>query len=129
LSISAFTLRALWRALRVYARKRISSVPDARIVKLLIQSTFTLANRDQRAGLPAATHLGVTCRSFIRCVAARASGLADQSGNFLLMRQGRLCHALTRQSHGTMQLRLQHLHVWNVRQILRHADIRCAKLQ
>ena len=47
----------------------------------------------------------------------------------LFMGQAALRHALTRQSHGTMQLRLQHLHVWNVRQILRHADICCAKLQ
>lgn len=46
LSISAFTRRALWSALRVYARKRIGMVPDARIAKLLIQSAFTSANGD-----------------------------------------------------------------------------------
>jgi hypothetical protein len=41
LPISAFTRRAIWSALRVYARKRIGMVPDARISKLLIQSMFT----------------------------------------------------------------------------------------
>jgi len=41
LLISAFTRSALWSALRVYARKRIGMVLDARMVKLLIQSAFT----------------------------------------------------------------------------------------
>ena len=30
---------------RVYARKRIAMMPDARIAKMLIQSMLTLANR------------------------------------------------------------------------------------
>jgi hypothetical protein len=47
LCISAFTHRALWSALRVYARKRIDMMPDVRIVKLLIQCAFTLADRTQ----------------------------------------------------------------------------------
>jgi hypothetical protein len=41
LFIIAFTHWALWNVSRVYARKRIAMMPDARMVKLLIQSTFT----------------------------------------------------------------------------------------
>jgi hypothetical protein len=46
LPISAFTRRAFWSALRVYARKRIEMVLDAGMVKLLIQSTFTSPDGD-----------------------------------------------------------------------------------
>jgi hypothetical protein len=41
LLISAFTRWALYGAVRVYARKRIGMMTDARISKLLIQSAFT----------------------------------------------------------------------------------------
>jgi hypothetical protein len=44
LSISAFTRRTLWTALRVYARKRSAAVLELQIVKLLIQNALTLAN-------------------------------------------------------------------------------------
>jgi hypothetical protein len=40
-----YTLGAVRRS-RVYARKRTGMMPDARIVKLLIQNTFTSANED-----------------------------------------------------------------------------------
>jgi len=56
-----FTRRAFWGALRVYARKRIDVMPDARIAKLLIQSAFTSPNGDFGPVLLAASHLGVTC--------------------------------------------------------------------
>jgi hypothetical protein len=46
LLISAFTRRTFWSALRVYARKRIGMVLDARMVMLLIQSMFTSLNGD-----------------------------------------------------------------------------------
>jgi hypothetical protein len=45
LSISAFTRRTMWTALRVYARKRIAVMPELHILKLLIQSALTLVNR------------------------------------------------------------------------------------
>jgi hypothetical protein len=44
-----FTRRTLYSALRVYARKRIAAVPELHIVKLLIQSAFTLANRTKES--------------------------------------------------------------------------------
>jgi hypothetical protein len=47
LLISAFTHRTLWSALRVYARKRIGMVLDARMVKLLIQNVLTWVNWTQ----------------------------------------------------------------------------------
>jgi hypothetical protein len=47
LSINAFTCCASLSALRVYARKRISLMPDTRISKLLIQSALTLVNQMQ----------------------------------------------------------------------------------
>jgi hypothetical protein len=72
---------ALWSALRVYARKRIFAVPDGRTFKLLIQSTFTSHQPRFHAGLPAATHLGVTCRSFSRCVAAQTPNIEQNMAN------------------------------------------------
>jgi len=45
LVISAFTRRALWSALRVYARKHVTTMQKLQTGKLLIQSAFTRANR------------------------------------------------------------------------------------
>jgi hypothetical protein len=49
--------------LRVYSRKRSAAVSKLPIVKMLIQSALTLANKTKGPVLPAASHLGVTCRS------------------------------------------------------------------
>jgi hypothetical protein len=42
-----YTLR-VFECLRVYARKRIAMMPDARIVKMLIQSAFTSPAYDSK---------------------------------------------------------------------------------
>jgi hypothetical protein len=47
--------------LRVYSRKRAAAVSKLPIVKMLIQSALTLANKTKGPVLPAASHLGVTC--------------------------------------------------------------------
>ena len=59
--MSAFTRRTLWTA-RAFTRvNAISAVLELQIVKLLIQSTLTLANRTKGSVCQAASHLGVTC--------------------------------------------------------------------